>query len=410
MYIDLVAEKTSGNVASIVQLLIDQQKKMMESFESSQKQIIEISRKAFEINQQQMKEISRNVEQRLSEQGRKVQSQLGDVQRGFGDVQREQQHLRWKQDQMIVKQDQLFSQFTHEPQSRTPMSSPSTHSMQPRMFRSFISPPAPTFHSPPTRSFQMMSPPYHPRQTSCPPNFVDSEADKLNTFCESLGDLSELSSFVHVAENPESIALDTICPQTDLSGGLPSHIPQVAKPQAQSSSLSELNLPGLESYFANATPHLSSGHPSHTVVQKSCEQLSAVSGGHTCTGEEVEAVSQVSTFEPNVHPLPMRKALKDSSVVLNENKHLLHPKKLKALALVLCRESIFGDDVLFGSTVTGRRFNALCPDKLSCLKTIIRNIADPNHQQNDEQFELFVWKNITMYIGDHCKKLRSAKL
>ncbi len=74
-----------------------------------------------------------------------------------------------------------------------------------------------------------------------------------------------------------------------------------------------------------------------------------------------------------------------------DNKQLVQELKISHLAVVLCRDSFFGDDVLIKSTVTGRRGNPLRLEKLSNLKSIIRDVADPNRLQSDEQFEC-VWK------------------
>ena len=105
-------------------------------------------------------------------------------------------------------------------------------------------------------------------------------------------------------------------------------------------------------------------------------------------------------------PVKSKKQLKDSIVVLAENPHLQQPPKIKSLALTLCRESLFGDDVSSVSTVTGRLHHPLYPNKLKKLNNVIRQVVDPKHQQIDEHF---VWKGITAHIRDYCKKIRSNR-
>ncbi len=114
----------------------------------------------------------------------------------------------------------------------------------------------------------------------------------------------------------------------------------------------------------------------------------------------------ISSIDPRQLPLQPTRKLKDCSVVIAENPHLTDPNKLKSLALILCKDSLLGDEVLKMSTVTGKRCHPLCPEKLRDLKTVIRSIADPAKQLSDEQF-MFTWKGIMSHIGEYCKRLCS---
>ena len=111
-----------------------------------------------------------------------------------------------------------------------------------------------------------------------------------------------------------------------------------------------------------------------------------------------------------LQPLVPTGPVTDSSIILRANPQLCFPSKLPALALLLCKRSFFGDDVLSRSTVTGRKVKGvetypLCPERMIQLKTVLRSVSGTQGGENFEE----KWKKIKGSIADYCKKLRTCK-
>ena len=230
---------------------------------------------------------------------------------------------------------------------------------------------------------------------------------------------SDLSSGNPSQNRLNTIVIDPILEQLheDSSGGNPSRhfgfsttlpmleqLPDISSENPSQSLCSDgtasvaLPVP-LQSRFTGGRPSLNISDSS--LDSQPQESSPIYSGGRMPRMDNHESVK--------LPPLQPQRQLKDSAIILAENQHLKHPSKIKNLALLLCRESIFGDEVLCMSTVTGRQRHPLCPVRLNNLKAIIRKVADPNRQQTDQQFELFVWKGVTAYIADYMKKIRKEK-
>ena len=414
-----ILQRLTAEVSRGIAVECEQRGKMfecLETFSHKQNQLLESLQQSFVgVQKEYLAHFDAIRKEQEEKQGRVLESSI-EVQKELisqlDKIRKEQEHLRYKQDQMFRKQDQLLIKET---QVRTPLSSP-VSSLHPRVFKPPFAAP---FHSPPPAPSLFSSPPYRPRQASCPPIVTPIEEDKIQDFVSSLPDIeSEISSLEHsvVASGGAPPGLDSLnnAMSLDPSSGFPSQADLTQSNQLQSVT-SLTNNPNhlrqmvsdpvieLESFASSSRPQL---HPLPMVD---------LSGGiplHdslTDLGVSSPSVSSAVQTKDIKLPVQSKKQLKDSAVVLAENPHLQQPSKIKALAVTLCRESLFGDDVLSMSTVTGRLHHPLCPNKLKNLKSVIRQVVDPNHQQSDEQFEQFVWKGITAHIRDYCKKIRSSR-
>ena len=228
-----------------------------------------------------------------------------------------------------------------------------------------------------------MSPPYQPKH-DCPSIVATThlDDDDIPPFCESLSDLSSIvgvdsdtpSNRYAPSKMPSALPyFDDDCflyakqVPSPFSSGNPSENAHTNEVICIDSGQSYPNVPirskpsgpgpSLAHFGSGYVPSTLSGPPSapfdsgclpSTDHQQSYASTGLYSADSISIGSKVHVGSKKIG---KIGPLVSKRKLKDSAVVLSENRHLHYAKKWKNLSWVLCQESIFGQDVLEKSTV-----------------------------------------------------------
>ena len=94
--------------------------------------------------------------------------------------------------------------------------------------------------------------------------------------------------------------------------------------------------------------------------------------------------------------------------VILQKPNLTKVENIGRLAIELAVHTYFGEGVLKSSTISGRLkgYNQLNPEKLSQLRSAVKNIVQSKNKVSDQMFE-DMWKNTCLVsISNKCKKLR----
>lgn len=126
--------------------------------------------------------------------------------------------------------------------------------------------------------------------------------------------------------------------------------------------------------------------------------------------EKPKSLLETLAAEKKANPLPQinPSQLLPPQDVLNKYPKLLCNSRIPRLAVKLCKESYFGEDIMKKCTVKGTgKHHALPEKKLKELRLYLIDLCVPRITPSTVEFEA-LWKICLESIGQCCKTLRSC--
>ena len=362
-------------------------------------------------------EIARRQEQIPSkEQVMEIQTKVSfianaqvDLQSRVSDITRLQSHLQVKQDQLASKQDLLHSTIANEQASASVISSPilspplvTPSAWNPRPPR--FTPALPSIpHASKWRSQSCMpalfTPTVVPKQTTKEESIDDEVFSFLSEFCGSSPSTTANAEF----QGPAAPGTSPLLPVIDLAentvgvdSGL--SVDSASQPFNSASRSSNLqscggNAPRLLLPPTNPEQY-TFGNPDHGGSAPGLVDY-ALGQQYSGTGESLPSTSA---------PLTSSTKLKSPDEIMQSNPELCIPANILKLTVRLAQDSLFGDDVLVRSSVTGKVGFPLDEQKLELLQTLLRTKV--YQDMTVESFKDLVWPKCKDAIAAYCKRLR----
>ena len=346
-----------------------------------------------------------------------------DLQSRLSEITRLQSHLQVKQDQLASKQDLLHSTIANEQTSASVISSPILS--PPTVTYNTWNPHLPRFtpalpNAPYTSRWRSQScmptlftPTVVPKQTTKEESIDDEVFSFLSDFCGSPPSTNANAEF----QGPAAPRTSPLLPVIDLAentvgvdSGL--SVDNPSQPASRSSTLQScggnaprpvFQLADLES-CGGGTPSIllpptnpvqyTLANPDHGESAPGLVDY-ALGQQYSGTGESLPSTSA---------PLPSSTKLKSPDEIMQSNPELCTAANILKLTVRLAQDSLFGDDVLVRSSVTGKVGFPLDEQKLELLQTVLRTKV--YRDMTVESFKELVWPKCKEAIAAYCKRLR----